>query len=403
MRSKNFSWRYSLAATVLLLSPFDLLASLGMDMYLPAVPFMPNALGTTASTIQLTLTTYLVMIGAGQLLFGPLSDRLGRRPVLLGGGLAYVVASMGLALTSSAEVFLGLRILQACGASACLVSTFATVRDIYAGREESNVIYGILGSMLAMVPAVGPLLGALVDMWLGWRAIFAFLGLGMIAASAAAWRFWPETRVQRVAGLQWSQLLLPVKCLNFWLYTLCYAAGMGSFFVFFSIAPGLMMGRQGVSQLGFSLLFATVAIAMVFTARFMGRVIPKWGSPSVLRMGMGMPDSWSSIACHHRNMGFAVRVRLYCSNVASGYWCRHSGICVAQWRSSRIRPCCWNGHGSLLLLGRCTARKHRNVDHFAVAAQHGLAGCRVLFDPCNSRARSVLCFPSEGLSRPGGA
>ena len=77
---KNFSWRYSLAATVLLLSPFDLLASLGMDMYLPAVPFMPNALGTTASTIQLTLTTYLVMIGAGQLLFGPLSDRLGRRP-----------------------------------------------------------------------------------------------------------------------------------------------------------------------------------------------------------------------------------------------------------------------------------------------------------------------------------
>ena len=107
MRSKNFSWRYSLAATVLLLSPFDLLASLGMDMYLPAVPFMPNALGTTASTIQLTLTTYLVMIGAGQLLFGPLSDRLGRRPVLLGGGLAYVVASMGLALTSSAEVFLG--------------------------------------------------------------------------------------------------------------------------------------------------------------------------------------------------------------------------------------------------------------------------------------------------------
>ncbi len=130
------------------------------------------------------------------------------------------------------------------------------------------------------------------------------------------------------------------------------------------------MGRQGVSQLGFSLLFATVAIAMVFTARFMGRV-PQVGQPKCLANGNGMPDSWSSIACHHRNMGFAVRVRLYCSNVASGYWCRHSGICGAQWRSSRIRPCCWNGHGSLLLLGRCTARKHRNVDHFAVAAQHG--------------------------------
>ncbi len=254
-----------------------------------------------------------------------------------------------------------------------------------------------------MVPAVGPLLGALVDMWLGWRAIFAFLGLGMIAASAAAWRFWPETRVQRVAGLQWSQLLLPVKCLNFWLYTLCYAAGMGSFFVFFSIAPGLMMGRQRCVSAWLQPAVRHSGNCHGVYGSFYGACDTQVGQPKCLANGNGMPDSWSSIACHHRNMGFAVRVRLYCSNVASGYWCRHSGICVAQWRSSRIRPCCWNGHGSLLLLGRCTARKHRNVDHFAVAAQHGLAGCRVLFDPCNSRARSVLCFPSEGLSRPGGA
>ena len=89
-----------------MLSPFDLLASLGMDMYLPAVPFMPNALGTTASTIQLTLTTYLVMIGAGQLLFGPLSDRLGRRPVLLGGGLAYVAAKFIGTIEVPAEMYM---------------------------------------------------------------------------------------------------------------------------------------------------------------------------------------------------------------------------------------------------------------------------------------------------------
>ncbi|MBN0847307.1 CmlA/FloR family chloramphenicol efflux MFS transporter, partial [Pseudomonas aeruginosa] len=76
MRSKDFSWRYSLPATLLLLSPFDLLASLGMDMYLPVIPFMADALGAGAGTIQLSLTAYLVMLGAGQLLFGPLSDRL---------------------------------------------------------------------------------------------------------------------------------------------------------------------------------------------------------------------------------------------------------------------------------------------------------------------------------------
>ena len=90
-----------------------------MDMYLPVVPFMADALGSGAGTIQLTLTAYLVLLGAGQLLFGPLSDRLGRRPVLLGGGIAYIAASFGLTVVSSPELFLSFRVLQACGASAC--------------------------------------------------------------------------------------------------------------------------------------------------------------------------------------------------------------------------------------------------------------------------------------------
>ncbi|REF25587.1 DHA1 family florfenicol/chloramphenicol resistance protein-like MFS transporter [Xenorhabdus cabanillasii] len=286
MHSKDFSWRYSLTTTILLLSPFDLLASLGMDMYLPVVPLMADVLGAGTGTIQLTLTVYLVLIGAGQLLFGPLSDRFGRRPVLLSGGITYIVASFGLAITSSPEVFLGLRVIQACGASACLVAIFAAVRDIYSGRKESNIIYGLLSSMLAMVPAVGPLLGALVNTWLGWRAIFGLLGCAMAVAVITAWKLYPETRQKRSAGLQWSQLLLPVKRLNFWLYTLCYSAGMGSFFVFLSTAPWVMTGRQGLSQLTFSLLFATVAIAMMVTSRIAGGAIVRWGRLNMLRAGM---------------------------------------------------------------------------------------------------------------------
>ncbi|MEQ1962859.1 CmlA/FloR family chloramphenicol efflux MFS transporter [Xenorhabdus khoisanae] len=286
MHSKDFSWQYSLTATILLLSPFDLLASLGMDMYLPVVPLMADVLNAGTGTIQLTLTVYLILLGAGQLLFGPLSDRFGRRPVLLSGGIAYTVASFGLAITSSPEAFLGLRVIQACGASACLVAMFAAVRDIYSGRKEINVIYGLLGSMLAIVPAVGPLLGALIDTWLGWRAIFGLLGCAMAVAVIAAWKFCPETRRQRMASLQWSQLLLPVRHLHFWLYTLCHSAGMGSFFVFLSTAPWVMMSRQGLSQITFSLLFATVAIAMMVTARSVGSLITRWGILNMLRAGM---------------------------------------------------------------------------------------------------------------------
>lgn len=181
-----------------------------------------------------------------------------------------------------------LRIIQAAGASACLVATFATVRDIYAGRNESNVIYGLLGSMLAFVPAVGPLLGALIDTFLGWQAIFVVLGLGMAVSCMAAWRFWAETRQQQTAGIRWSELALPLKHLHFWLYTLCYSAGMGSFFVFFSVSPRVMMGRLELSQLTFSLWFATVAIAMMVTARIMGQLVPRWGTLKTLRLAMAL-------------------------------------------------------------------------------------------------------------------
>lgn len=228
MHSKDLTWRYSLAVTLLLLSPFDLIASLGMDMYLPVIPSMAQALNASASTIQLTLAVYLVVLGAGQLIVGPLSDHFGRRPVLLLGGMTYLLASVGLALASSPAAFLALRTLQAAGASACLVAVFATVRDVYAKRPEGSVIYGLLGSMLAMVPALGPLLGTSVAAWLGWRAIFLVLAVAMLGAVVSAWLLWPETRRARTGSLSWRQLFVPLKSFGFWLYTLGYSAGMGS-------------------------------------------------------------------------------------------------------------------------------------------------------------------------------
>ncbi|GAB1584715.1 hypothetical protein PPNSA23_46580 [Phyllobacterium phragmitis] len=120
MHDKNLKlWTYSLPVALALLAPFNLLASLGMDIYLPAVPAMPGILATTPAVVQLTLTLYMIMLGVGQILFGPLSDRVGRRPVLLGGAVLFAMASFGLAATSSAYLFLVLRLIQAIAASAC--------------------------------------------------------------------------------------------------------------------------------------------------------------------------------------------------------------------------------------------------------------------------------------------
>ncbi|WP_269933235.1 CmlA/FloR family chloramphenicol efflux MFS transporter [Aminobacter sp. HY435] len=280
------SWACALPSALLLMAPFDLLASLAMDVYLPVVPAMPNILGTTPEIVQLTLSLYMIVLGLGQVAFGPLSDRIGRRPVLLGGAVLFAAASFLLAATTLAPLFVALRVVQALGASAALVATFATVRDVYAERPEGAVIYGLFGAMLAFVPALGPIAGALIAASLGWQAIFVVLGLLAVAAVVNAVPRWHETRPDVVQSR--PAFLTILKSPAFWVYTLGFSAAMGAFFVFFSTAPRLLIARAGYSQLGFSLAFATAAVAMIVTTRFAKAFVARWGISGSLARGMAL-------------------------------------------------------------------------------------------------------------------
>ncbi len=280
-------WAHALPAALLLMAPFDILASLAMDIYLPVVPAMPGILNTTPAMIQLTLSLYMVMLGVGQVVFGPLSDRIGRRPVLLAGGLMFVLASLGAAWSRDAAIFLAFRVLQAVGASASMVAMFATVRDVYAHRSEGVVIYGLLSSMLAFVPALGPIAGALIADHFGWRLIFVTLAALALPALVNAALRWHETRPMDAAKSRRSVLPL-FRSPAFWVYTIAFSAGMGTFFVFFSTSPRVLMGRADYSELGFSLAFSTVAAVMIVTARFVKRLVAIWGIAGCVARGMAL-------------------------------------------------------------------------------------------------------------------
>ncbi|KQW85275.1 CmlA/FloR family chloramphenicol efflux MFS transporter [Ensifer sp. NM-2] len=284
---KSSTWNYSVPAALLLMAPFDILASLAMDIYLPVVPVMPGILATTPAIIQLTLSLYMTILGVGQIVFGPISDRIGRRPVVICGALLFAVASLLMAATVSAPAFLALRLLQAIGASAALVATFATVRDVYADRPEGVTIYGLFSAMLAFVPALGPIAGALLADRFGWRAIFLALGLLAIAAMANTIPRWRETRPTGTEGERRS--FGPIlRNGAFWTYTLGFSAAMASFFVFFSTAPRVLIDRADYSELAFSLVFATAALVMIVTTRFAKRFVALWGITGSLARGMAL-------------------------------------------------------------------------------------------------------------------
>ena len=185
-------------ALTVLLAALSAIGPLTTDMYLPSLPDIARLLGASTAETQLTISSYLVGFAIGQIFYGPLADRHGRKPVLIGAMALYCAASLVCALSTSIEMLIAARALQALGGAGGIVLARAIVRDLYSGARAGREL-SLIGAVMALAPVLAPLIGGVLQTALGWRSVFFTLVVAGLAGAAIVWPLMPETLSQRAA------------------------------------------------------------------------------------------------------------------------------------------------------------------------------------------------------------
>ncbi len=262
---------------------------LSTDLYAPSLPHLPGYFGTDAETVQLTMSLNLLGFGLAQLIHGPLSDRFGRRPVLLAGMVGFALFSLACALAQSIEMLIAARLMQGVMACSEAVIVLAVIRDLYDERDSVKIL-GAYGMAVALAPAVGPMIGGHVHVLLGWRANFLLLAALVLAVTMLLWRFLPETTTPDRHAMRPGRLISAYGALlrraRFLAYALVCAAPMGALFGFITAAPFVLIDRLGVATERYGYYQAVIVLAFFLGSLGANRSAGRHGLEAILRTGL---------------------------------------------------------------------------------------------------------------------
>jgi DHA1 family bicyclomycin/chloramphenicol resistance-like MFS transporter len=274
--------------TLVILCALMAFASISTDIYLPAMPTMEGALHATSGNVELTVSGYLVGFASGQLFWGPLSDRWGRKLPIAIGLVFFIIGSTGCAMSGSIHALIAWRVVQAVGACASVTLGRAIVRDLYAGNRAAQMMSTLM-VVAAIAPLVGPSLGGFILLWTGWRAIFWVLVAVGLATLAAVFTL-PETlpverRVHKPLARVFADYGSLLKHPRLWGY-----AGIGGFFyggiyAYVAGTPFAYITYHHVAPQHYGLLFALSSMGIMVTNLLNARFVSRYGSDRIMRVG----------------------------------------------------------------------------------------------------------------------
>ena len=275
---------------VFILGLLAMLMPLSIDMYLPALPVISAQFGVPAGSAQMTLSTYILGFAIGQLLYGPMADSLGRKPVILGGTLVFAGAAVACALAQSIDQLIIMHFFHGLAAAAASVVINALMRDVYPKEEFSRMMSFVM-LVTTIAPLVAPMVGGAVLVWFSWHAIFWILAVAALLASAMIFFFIDETlpverrqkfHIRTTMG-NFASLFRHKRVLSYMLASGFSFAGM---FSFLSAGPFVYIELNHVSPQHFGYYFALNIVFLFVMTIINSRFVRRVGAINMFRAGL---------------------------------------------------------------------------------------------------------------------
>ena len=339
MGMQNLRLKPDTLAMTATLAMLTALGPLATDFYLPSLPEIVTAMGTTVAGAQGTLSAFLFGFAGGQIVWGPLSDRLGRKPVLLAGLSLFLVATIACTVATSIEALTAGRVLQALGASGPIVLGRAMVRDLYdgarAGRELAR-----MGMIMGLVPAVAPVIGGVLQLQFGWRSTFvASLIFGLLLAVLIVAAL-PETlKVRNPQPLSLFGIFRGFGVLlqnrQFRVYAGLTALAYAGLFAFISGSSFVLSTVYGLDPVAYGFSFGFAVLGYITGTILAQRLVGRRGMDGVIAIGVCCLSAGGLImlACVATRFGGAVGVVLPMALYACGV-----GLTMPQAQASAMMP-----------------------------------------------------------------
>ncbi|HCR3228189.1 TPA: Bcr/CflA family multidrug efflux MFS transporter [Morganella morganii] len=310
---------------IFILGLLSMLMPLAIDMYLPSMPTIARDFGVTEGDVQMTLNSYLIGFAAGQLVYGPMADALGRKPVILGGTLIFALASAGCAMSQDIGTFIGMRGLHGFAAAAASVVINALMRDMFTKDEFSRSMSFVV-LVMTVAPLLAPIMGGMMMLWFSWHAIFWTIMIAALIAALLVLFFIRETlpkerrqpfRLRIMLG-QFVTLLRQKRVLCYMVASGFSFAGM---FSFLSAGSFVYIQLYGLTELEFGYCFALNIVFLFIMTTINSRYVRRFGALNMLRTGLVvqlLAGCWLVLAAS-ADLGFValmIGVACYVGNIA---------------------------------------------------------------------------------------